>query len=83
MATKKNNKKIENSGFEDKLEQGIKKGIKEVKKVSGELMDKVETLKKRYNKMDGATKKKIITGIVGATVVLAGASALKRAHNKK
>lgn len=66
-----------------KVNKNLDKGIKEAKRVGEEAVKKLEELKKKFDKMDADTKKKVIAGIAGTVAVLAGLGAAKHAVKKK
>jgi len=46
-------------------------------------LGQVKNLKAKYDEMDPKTKKKLLTGIAGATALIAGAVIVKKMSKKK
>lgn len=58
----------------------------EIAKLTDELQHLVKKGKKEYGQLDATTKKRIVTGLAGATAIVAGAigvAAVKKARAKK
>ncbi len=64
-------KKAKSQGFK-KAEQGLEA-----------LLDQAQKLKHRYDELDEPTKKKVKAGIAGATALLIGLAAVKKAKRRK
>lgn len=65
-----------------KIEKDLKKAGKSAKKIGNEIADKIKTIKGKYDKLDNATKKQIITGLAGLAALVVGAAAVKKATKK-
>jgi hypothetical protein len=55
----------------------------ELKQAYSKLTEKVDWTQKKYDKLDSKTKKQIVTGLLGATALIAGAIGAKKIMKKK
>jgi hypothetical protein len=69
---KKQTKKISTEMVKDELKQAYSK-----------LTKKVDWAQKKYDKLDEKTKKQIVTGLLGAAALIAGAIGAKKMMKKK
>lgn len=58
-------------------------GGKSMKKIGNELHEKMEVIKKKYDKLDAQTKNKILAGIAGVAALVIGGAVAKKAIGKK
>ncbi len=63
--------------------ENIDRVIHEMGKVGGEMKNLVHYAKEKFDKADEKTKKKILTGLAGATAVLAAIIGMKKLRKKK
>ena len=63
--------------------ENIDRVIHEMGKVGGEMKNLVHYAKEKFDKADDKTKKKILTGLAGATAVLAAIIGMKKLRKKK
>ncbi len=61
----------------------VKKVAGELKQVEEKLMEAINWTKDKYEHLDNKTKKKIITGLVSTTALIAGALSMKKMFKKK
>ncbi len=61
----------------------VKKVASELKQVEKKLSQAINWTKDKYEHLDDNTKKKIITGIVSTTALIAGALSVKKMFKKK
>ena len=55
----------------------------EVKKIADDLLEKMKDAKKKFDKMDEGTRKKIVAGAAGVVALFAGMKMMKKMKNKK
>lgn len=76
-------KKINIKLKKDKKAEVAEKITDAFQSAANELSDVVEKAKKQFSKMDKKTSQKVLAGVLGATILLAGAAGLKKLSNKK
>jgi len=54
----------------------------EIKKVTDELVGLAKEAKKRYDKVDGKTKKQVITGVTSAAAIIAAVIGINKMRKK-
>jgi len=80
---KKKINKIFNGVKKEKTKPAEEMVKDELKQAYGKLTETIGWAQKKYDKLDGKTKKQITTGLIGATALIAGAIGTKKILKKR